>query len=150
IIYAKHILANVKDPRIAVLYQDDDYGKDYWRGFSEGLGSQSGLVVRQATYETTDPTVDSQVIELSSSGANVFFIVAIPKCAAQAIRKAADLGWKPTRYLNNVSSSVAATLEPAGLDNSEGIITGLYLMDPTDKQWDGNADMKAWRAFMAK
>ena len=150
IIYAKHILANVKAPRIAVLYQNDDYGKDYWDGFKVGLGDKTGLVVKEATYETTDPTVDSQVIELSGSGANVFFIVAIPKFAAQAIRKAADIGWRPRQYLNNVSSSVTATLKPAGLDNSEGIITGLYLMDPTDRQWDDNADMKTWRAFMAK
>jgi branched-chain amino acid transport system substrate-binding protein len=150
IIYAKHVLANVKDPKVAVLYQHDDYGKDYWNGFKEGLGSKADLVVKETTYETTDPTVDSQVIELSGSGANVFFIVAIPKFAAQAIRKAADLNWRPTRYLNNVSSSVTVTMEPAGFDNSEGIITGLFLMDPTDKQWDDNAEMKTWRAFMAK
>jgi branched-chain amino acid transport system substrate-binding protein len=150
IIYAKHIIANVKDPRIAVLYQNDDYGKDYRDGFKDGLGSKADLVVKEATYETTDPTIDSQIIELSGSGANVFFIVAIPKFAAQAIRKAGDLSWSPKQYLNNVSSSVTATMEPAGLGNSEGIITGLYLMDPTDKQWDGNADMKTWRAFMTK
>ena len=150
IIYAKHILANVKDPRIAVLYQNDDYGKDYWDGFKEGLGSKANLVVKEATYETTDPTVDSQIIQLSGSGANVFFIVAIPKFAAQAIRKAGDLGWRPKQYLNNVSSSVTATMKPAGFDNSEGIITGLYLMDPTDRQWDDHADMKTWRGFMSK
>jgi len=150
IIYAKHILANVKDARIAVLMQNDDYGKDYWQGFKEGLGKEVSRVVKHTTYETTDPTVDSQVIELHGSGANVFFIVAIPKFAAQAIRKAANLGWNAVKYLNNVSSSVTATMEPAGLDNSEGTITGLYLMDPTDKQWDGDAGMKTWRAFMAK
>jgi branched-chain amino acid transport system substrate-binding protein len=142
VIYAKHILANVKDPKIAVIMQNDDYGKDYWEGFKAGLGKDADKVVKHVTYETTDPTVDSQVIELHGSGANVFFIIAIPKFAAQAIRKAGNLGWKPTTYLNNVSSSVTATLEPAGFDNSEGIITGLYLMDPTDKQWDSNDDMK--------
>jgi branched-chain amino acid transport system substrate-binding protein len=150
VIYARHILANVKDAKIAVLMQNDDYGKDYFAGFTEGLGKQAGRIVKHVTYEVTDPTVDSQVIELSGSGANVFFNIAIPKFAAQAIRKAADLGWKPIQYLNNVSSSVAATLVPAGLDNSQGIITGLYLMDPTDPQWDTNADMKAWHAFMKK
>jgi branched-chain amino acid transport system substrate-binding protein len=150
IIYAKHILANVKDAKIAVIMQNDDYGKDYWEGFKEGLGNEANRVVKHVSYETTDPTVDSQVIELHGSGANVLFIIAIPKFAAQAIRKAGNLGWKPVTYLNNVSSSVTATLEPAGLDNSEGIITGLYLMDPTDKQWDSNDDMKTWRAFMAK
>jgi branched-chain amino acid transport system substrate-binding protein len=150
VIYAKHILANVKDAKIAVLMQNDDYGKDYWEGFKEGLGKEASRVVKHVTYETTDPTVDSQVIELEGSGANVFFIIAIPKFAAQAIRKAGTLNWKPVKYLNNVSSSVTATLEPAGFDNSEGIITGLYLMDPTDKQWDSTDDMKTWRAFMAK
>jgi branched-chain amino acid transport system substrate-binding protein len=150
LIYAKHILANVKNPKIAVLMQNDDYGKDYFAGFQAGLGKKVDLIVKHETYETTDPTVDSQMIELSGSGANVFFNIAIPKFAAQAIRKAASMGWKPVQYLNNVSSSVAATLKPAGLDASQGIITGLYLMDPTDPQWDGNADMKAWHAFMAK
>jgi len=150
VIYAKHILANIKDAKIAVLMQNDDYGKDYYEGFRDGLGKEVGRIVKHVTYETTDPTVESQMIQLKDSGANVFFNIAIPKFAAQAIRKAADLGWKPVHYLNNVSSSVASTLKPAGLDNSQGIITGLYLMDPTDHQWDDNADMKDWRAFMAK
>lgn len=150
ILYAKHILANVKNPKIGVLYQNDDYGKDYFEGFKQGLGKQAGLITMAVTYETTDPTVDSQTIQLSTSGANVYFIVAIPKFAAQTLRKAAALGWKPVKYLNNVSSSVTATMQPAGFDNCEGTITGLYLMDPTDHQWDGNEDMKTWRAFMAK
>ncbi|TXL73621.1 ABC transporter substrate-binding protein [Vineibacter terrae] len=150
VIYARHILANVKDARIAVLMQNDDYGKDYYDGFREGLGKAVDRIVRHTTYETTDPTVDSQMIQLKNAGANVFFNIAIPKFAAQAIRKAAELDWRPVQYLNNVSSSVAATLKPAGLENSQGILTGLYLMDPTDHQWDDNADMKTWRAFMAK
>jgi branched-chain amino acid transport system substrate-binding protein len=150
VIYAKHLLANVKDAKIAVLMQNDDYGKDYWEGFKEGLGKDAGKVVKHVSYETTDPTVDSQVIQLKDSGANVFFNIAIPKFAAQAMRKAADIGWKPTIYLNNVSSSVAVTMKPAGLDNVQGVITAQYLMDPTDKQWDDNADMKAWVAWMKK
>ncbi len=150
VIYAKHILANVKDAKIGVLMQNDDYGKDYWGGFEEGLGKDIGKVVKRVTYETTDPTVDSQIIQLKDSGANVFFNIAIPKFAAQAIRKIADLGWKPMQYLNNVSSSVASTLRPAGIENSQGIITALYLMDPTDKQWNDNADMKTWSAWMDK
>jgi branched-chain amino acid transport system substrate-binding protein len=149
-IYAKHILANVKDAKIGVLMQNDDYGKDYWNGLQEGLGSEKGRVVKHVTYEVTDPTVDSQIIQLKDSGANVFFNISTPKFAAQAIRKAGELGWKPAQYLNNVSASVAATLKPAGLDNSQGIITASYIKDPTDKQWDGGEDMKAWRAFMAK
>jgi branched-chain amino acid transport system substrate-binding protein len=151
VIYAKHILANVKEPKIAVLMQNDDYGKDYYGGFREGLGKDADkLIVKHVTYETTDPTVESQVIQLKDSGANVFFNVAIPKFAAQAIRKVADLGWKPAQYLNNVSASVASTMKPAGFENSQGILTAAYLMDPTDKQWDSHEDMKAWRAYMTK
>ena len=150
VIYAKHLLANVKDPKIAVLMQNDDFGKDYWSGFKEGLGKDAGKVVKHVTYETTDPTVDSQVIQLKDSGANVFFIIAIPKFAAQAMRKAGDIGWKPAIYLNNVSSSVASAMKPAGFENVQGVITALYLMDPTDKQWDSHADMKTWVAWMGK
>ena len=150
VIYAKHMLANVKDAKIAVLMQNDDYGKDYYEGLRDGLGKDVGKIVKHVSYETTDPTVDSQIIQLKDSGANVFFNIAIPKFAAQAIRKAADIGWKPAHYLNNVSSSVASTMKPAGFENGQGILTAQYLMDPTDKQWDDNADMKAWRAWMAK
>ena len=150
VIYAKHLLANVKDAKIGVLMQNDDYGKDYFNGFKEGLGKDAGRIVKHVTYETTDPTVDSQIIQLKDSGANAFFNIAIPKFAAQAIRKAADIGWKPAQYLNNVSASVASTMKPAGFENSQGILTAAYLMDPTDKQWDDNAEMKAWRAYMTK
>ena len=150
VIYAKHIMANVKDPKIGVLMQNDDYGKDYYEGFKEGLGKDVGKIVKHVSYETTDPTVDSQVIQLKDSGANVFFNIAIPKFAAQAMRKAGDLNWKPIQYLNNVSSSVASTMKPAGFENGQGVVTAQYLMDPTDKQWDDHADMKAWVAWMGK
>ncbi len=149
-IYAKHILANVKDPKIGVLMQNDDYGKDYFGGFKEGLGKDAGKIVKHVTFEVTDPTVDSQIIQLKDSGANVFFNIATPKAAAQAIRKAADLGWKPMQYLNNVSASVGSVMKPAGLDNSQGIITAYYLKDPTDKQWETADDFKAWVAWMDK
>jgi branched-chain amino acid transport system substrate-binding protein len=149
-IYAKHILANIKDAKIAVLMQNDDYGKDYFNGFKEGLGKDAGKIVKQVTFEVTDPTVDSQVIQLKDSEANVFFNISTPKAAAQAIRKAADIGWKPVQYLNNVSASVGSVMKPAGLDNSQGIITAQYLKDPTDKQWDNTEDMKAWVAWMDK
>ena len=149
-IYAKHILANVKDPKIAVLMQNDDYGKDYFGGFKEGLGKDADKIVKQVTFEVTDPTVDSQVIQLKDSGANVFFNIATPKAAAQAIRKVADLGWKPVQYLNNVSASVGSVMKPAGLENSQGIITAQYLKDPTDKQWENTEDFKAWVAWMDK
>jgi branched-chain amino acid transport system substrate-binding protein len=150
VIYAKHILANVKDAKIAVLHQNDDYGRDYLGGFKEGLGKEAGRIVRTVTYEATDPTVDSQIIQLKDSGANVFFNVSAPKAAAQGIRKAAEIDWKPVHYLNNVSASVAAVMKPAGFDNAQGIITAAYIMDATDKAWDDNAEMKEWRAWMDK
>jgi branched-chain amino acid transport system substrate-binding protein len=149
-IYAHHILANVKEPRIAVLMQNDDYGKDYWGGFKEGLGKNVDKVVKHVSYEQTDPTVDSQVIQLKASDANVFFNITTPKFAAQAIRAMANIGWKPAHYLNNISVSVAAVMKPAGLENGQGIITAQYLKDPTDKQWADDAEMKLWRAWISK
>jgi branched-chain amino acid transport system substrate-binding protein len=150
-IYAKHLLANVKDPKIAILMQNDDFGKDYVDGFKKGLGKDNaGKIVKQVTYEVTDPTVDSQIIQLKDTGANVFLNISTPKFAAQAIRKAAEIGWKPAHYLTNVSASVAAVMKPAGFENSQGILTAAYLKDPTDKQWDNAEDMKAWRAWLAK
>jgi branched-chain amino acid transport system substrate-binding protein len=150
IIYAKRILAEVKDPKIAVLMQNDDYGKDYFNGFKAGLGKDADKIVQVATYESTDPTVDSQIIQLKDSGANVFFNISIPKFAAQAIRKAAEIGWKPVHYLNNVAASVGATMKPAGFENDQGIITAQYLKDPTDVQWQNDKDFQEWKAFMQK
>jgi branched-chain amino acid transport system substrate-binding protein len=151
VIYAKHILANVKDPKVAVLMQNDDYGKDYYGGLRDGFGKDADkLIAKHVTYEPSDPTVDSQIIQLKDAGANAFFNISTPKFAAQAIRKAGDIGWKPAHYLNNVSGSVAAVLKPAGYDNSQGIITAAYLKDPTDHQWDNDDEMKAWRAYMNK
>jgi len=149
-IYAKHLLANVKDAKIGVLMQNDDFGKDYVDGFKKSLGKDAGRIVKHVTYEITDPTVDSQIIQLKDSGANVFFNISTPKFAAQSIRKAADIGWKPAHYMTNVSASVASVMKPAGYENGQGIITAAYLKDPTDKQWDDAPDMKAWRAWMAK
>ncbi|MGE5150578.1 MAG: ABC transporter substrate-binding protein, partial [Rhodospirillaceae bacterium] len=149
-IYAKHMLSTVKDAKVGILMQNDDYGKDYVEGFKEGLGKDANRIVKTVTYEVTDPTVDSQVIQLKDSGANVFFNVSTPKFAAQAIRKAADIGWKPTQYLNNVSASVASVIKPAGFEASQGILTAAYLKDPTDKQWENSADMKSWHAWMDK
>ena len=150
IIYAKHALANVKDPKIGVLHQNDDYGRDYLDGLKKGLGTDVSKIVKIVTFEATDPTVDSQIIQLKDSGANIFMNFSGPKAAAQGIRKAADLAWKPAHYLNNVSVSVAAVMKPAGFDNAQGIITASYLMDATDKQWADNAEMKAWSAWMDK
>jgi branched-chain amino acid transport system substrate-binding protein len=154
-IYAKHALAthkdNLKDVKIGILYQNDDSGKDYSAGFLKGLGKEyEHLVSAKVSYEVTDPTVDSQIIEIKNSGANIFFNDGAPKAAAQAIRKVADLGWKPVQYLANVSASVAAVLKPAGYDNSKGIITAAYLKDATDQQWHNDADYKEWMAWMKK
>ena len=149
-IYAKHILSTVKDAKIAVLMQNDDYGKDYFNGFKAGLGKDADRIVQLSTYEPTDPTVDSQIIQLKNSGANVFFNITTPKFAAQAIKKSAEIGWKPAHYLNNVSASVGAVLRPAGVENGQGIITAAYLKDPTDPQWEKSADFQEWKAFMAK
>jgi branched-chain amino acid transport system substrate-binding protein len=150
IIYARHILANVKDPKIAVLMQNDDYGKDYLNGFKQGLGKEVGRIVKVATYEVADPTVDSQIIQLKDTGANVFFNIATPKFAAQAIKKMGDIGWKPAHYVNNVSTSVATVMKPAGLDNAQGILTASYLKDPTDPQYANDRDFLEWKAFMQK
>ncbi len=150
VIYAKHILANVKDAKIGVLMQNDDYGKDYWDGFKDGLGKEVGRVVKHVTFEITDPTVDSQIIQIKAAGANTFFNIATPKFAAQAMRKVADIDWKPVQYLNNVSASVGTVMKPAGFDNVQGVITAAYVMDPTDPTWDDNQDMKDFKAWMAK
>ncbi len=150
-IYARYILENVPNAKIGILYQNDDYGKDYLSGFLDGLGPQGQkLIVNTQTYETTDPTVDSQIVNLKNSGANVFFNVTTPKFAAQAIRKAHQLGWHPLHLLNNVSASIASVLKPAGLEASKGIITASYLKDPNDPRWKDDPGMKEYRAFFAK
>jgi branched-chain amino acid transport system substrate-binding protein len=150
-IYAAHILDTKPGAKIAVLYQNDDYGKDYLKGFEDGLGAKAKtMIVARASYETSDPTVDSQIVQLQGSGANVFFNITTPKFAAQAIRKAYDIGWKPVQYLNNVSASIASVLVPAGLEKSVGIITTQYLKDQADPEWKNDKGMNAWRAFMAK
>src|SRR5215510_7464126 len=150
IIYAKHILANVKDPKIGVLMQNDDYGKDYFNGFRQGLGKDADKIVSHVTYEVTDPTVDSQMIQLKNSGANVFFNITTPKFAAQAIKKAAEIGWKPAHYINNVSTSIATVMKPAGFENAQGILSAYYLKDPTDPQFAKDKDFLEWKAFMQK
>jgi branched-chain amino acid transport system substrate-binding protein len=150
-IYAKHMLANVKDAKVGILMQNDDFGKDYVEGFKEGLGKDNAkAIVKTVTYEVTDPTVDSQIIQLKDSGANVFLNISTPKFAAQAIRKVADIAWKPAHYMTNVSASIAAVLKPAGFENAQGIITAYYLMDPNDKQFADNPEVKTWTAWMDK
>ncbi len=148
-IYAKYIVQNLPNAKIGVLYQNDDYGKDYLKGFKDGLGDKAAkLIVSEVSYESSDPTVDSQIVTLQGSGADVFFDVTIPKFAAQAIRKAYDIGWKPVHFLNNVGNSVGATLIPAGLEKSVGIISTTYYKDASDPQWQNDEEYKDWIAFM--
>jgi branched-chain amino acid transport system substrate-binding protein len=150
-IYAHYLLKNIPNAKVGILFQNDDYGKDYVKGFKDALGDNAKkLIVMEQSYEVTDPTVDSQIVNLKNSGANVFFNVTIPKFAAQAIKKAHDIGWQPVHFLNNVSASVGATLKPAGLEASRGLITTLYLKDPTDPQWKNDPGYKDWLAFMKK
>jgi branched-chain amino acid transport system substrate-binding protein len=149
-IYAKHLLTTVKDPKIGILMQNDDYGKDYYNGFIHGLGDKKGLVAQLATYEVTDPTVDSQMIQLKNSGANVFFNITTPKFAAQAIKKAAELEWKPAHYLNNVSSSFGSVFAPAGIAASQGVMLALYRKDVNDPQFANAPDVTAFKTFFAK
>jgi ABC-type branched-subunit amino acid transport system substrate-binding protein len=150
-IYVRHILDTKPDAKIAVLYQNDDFGKDYVIGFKGLLGDKAAkMIVAEQSYEITDPTVDSQVVSLKSSGADVLLTFATPKFAAQVIRKVADIGWKPTHYLSNVSASVSSVLVPAGLDKAAGIITASYAKDSTDPQWKNDPATKAWEEWMRK
>ena len=150
-IYAQHLLETKPNAKIGILYQNDDYGKDYLKGFLDGLGDKAKtMVVKQLTYEVTDPTIDSQMVELKASGADAFFNSTTPKFAAQAIKKAAEIGWKPQHYLNNVSNSVGAVMVPAGAENGVGILSVFYLKDPTDAQWHNTPEYKEWLSFMQK
>jgi branched-chain amino acid transport system substrate-binding protein len=149
-IYASHILETRPNGKIAVLYQNDDYGKDYLKGFEDGLGAKASMIVARASYEVTDPTVDSQMVSLKNSGADVFFNITTPKFAAQAIKKAAEIGWKPAHYLNSVSNAVGSVLVPAGVENAVGLITAGYIKDPTDPQFQKGKEYDDWLAWMKK
>ena len=150
-IYAMHLLETKPNAKVGILYQNDDYGKDYLKGFEDGLGDKAKtMIVSKVTYEGSDPTVDSQIISLKASGADTFFNITTPKFAAQAIKKSADIGWKPVHYLNSVSSSVASVLVPAGVDNAVGIYTALYIKDPTDPQFQKGKEWDDWLAWMKK
>ncbi|MEK8049409.1 ABC transporter substrate-binding protein [Ideonella sp. DXS22W] len=147
--YARQILETKPNAKIAILMQNDDFGKDYLRGFMEVLGDKAKtMVVANLTYETSDPTIDSQLLSLKASGADVFFDISTPKFAAQAIRKVAELGWKPTHYLASVSQSAAAVLKPAGFENATGIISSAYLRDPSDPAHAGTRELADYLAFM--
>jgi ABC-type branched-subunit amino acid transport system substrate-binding protein len=150
-IYAAYVLKEVKDPKVAVLYQNDDFGKDFIKGFRDRLGDQAkAIVVREVSYEVTDATVDSQIIDLASTKANVFLNISTPKFAVQAIRKAYELGWKPLQFVDNPAASVAIVMRPAGVEAAKGIVSAAFVKDPTDPQYKDDPEFLAWVAWMKK
>ncbi len=150
-IFGKHILATKPGAKIGVLYQNDAFGKDYLIGLKDGLGADhAGLVVKEVSYEVSEPTVDSQIVTLQDSGADVLLIAATPKFAAQAIRKTFDIGWTPVRYMTDVAQSITSVMKPAGPEKSKGVITATYGKDPTDARWKDDAGFKEYAAFIAK
>lgn len=150
-IYAKYILANIPDARVAILSQNDDFGRDYVGGLKAGFGDKAkSLIVSETTYEPTDATVDSQILKMKASGANVLVNITTPKFAAQTIKKVAEVGWKPTHFLTSISISMGAVMRPAGLENGQGIISAAYLMEATDDRWKDYPEMREWNAFMDK
>ena len=150
-IYAKYLLKEKPDAKIAVLYQNDDYGKDYVKGLRDGLGAKAAsMIVTEESYEVSSPTIDTYIVKFKSVNADVFYNVSIPKFAAQAIKKMNEVGWKPTHILNGVAASIGSTIKPAGFENAQGIISTSYLKDPVDPQWKDDAAMKGWNAFLDK
>jgi ABC-type branched-subunit amino acid transport system substrate-binding protein len=149
-IYAKYILDNFPNSKIAVFWQNDDAGKDQFKGLKDGLGDKVSMIIADKSYEVSDPSIDSQIVALKDSGADIFFSWAAPKGSAQAIRKVGELGWKPKFFLANTATTIASVLKPAGLEYSKGIISTAYIKDPTDPKWNDDPGMKNWRAFMDK
>jgi ABC-type branched-subunit amino acid transport system substrate-binding protein len=150
-IYAKYLLKEKPGAKIAVLYQNDDYGKDYLKGLKDGLGTKAAtMIVAEESYETSEPTIDNHIVKLKASNADVFVNITTPKFAAQAIKKVGEIGWKPLHLLNNVSASVGSVIKPAGYENSQNIVSAAYLKDASDPQWNDDPGMKEFYAFMAK
>src|SRR5215475_2282136 len=151
-IYAKYILQNLPQGKIGILYQNDDSGRDYIKGLKDGLGADAAkrMIVAEVPYDPSQPTVDSQIVSLKASGADIFFNESSPKFAAQAIKKVAEIGWKPVQILASISNSVGSVLKPAGLENAKGILSTNYIKDPTDPAWNGDPAIKEWASFMDK
>jgi branched-chain amino acid transport system substrate-binding protein len=147
-IYAQYILKEKPNAKIAVLYQNDDYGKDYLKGLKDGLGDKASMIVAEASYETTEPTIDSQIVKLKASGADVFFNFATPKFAAQAIKKIGEVDWKPLHFLNNVSASIGAVIKPAGVEHAQDIISAAFMKDVTDARWKDDPGVKKFDEFL--
>ena len=150
-IYAAYILKNYPGKTIGILYQNDDFGKDYVIGLREGLGDQAGkLILIELSYETSAPTVDSQVVQIKGANPDIFINISTPKFAAQAIKKLGELKWTPVHFLTNVSGSIGGVMKPAGYENDQGILSTAYLKDPKDPEWQKDPAMNEWRAFMTK
>jgi branched-chain amino acid transport system substrate-binding protein len=150
-VYAKYIMDTMPNGKIAVLYQNDDYGKDLLKGLKDGLGAKANMIVAEAGYEVTEPTVDSHVVKLQASGADIYISIATPKASAQSLKKAHEMGWKPAMHiLNNVGASIGSVIQPAGYETAQGVITAYYQKDTTDAQWKDDAGMKEWTAFIDK
>ncbi|MGC2320170.1 MAG: ABC transporter substrate-binding protein [Bradyrhizobium sp.] len=149
-IYAKYILKEKPNAKIAVFYQNDDFGKDYLKGLKDGLGDKVSMIITEESYETTEPSIDSHIVKLKSTGADVFISITTPKFAAQAIKKLAELEWRPTQIVANVSASVGSVLQPAGFENAQGLLSAAYAKDGADPQWDNDPGMKKWSAFIDK
>ena len=149
-IYAKYLLKEKPGAKIAVLYQNDDFGKDYLKGLQDGLGDKKSNIVAEESYELSEPTVDSHIVKLKSLNADVLVIFTTPKFGAQTIKKVGELGWKPTMIIANVSASTATVMKPAGFDNAQGVISAAYAKDSTDPQWNDDPGMKEFKAFLAK
>jgi branched-chain amino acid transport system substrate-binding protein len=148
--YARYLIKEKPDAKIGVLYQNDDFGKDYLKGLKDGLGAKSSMIVAEQGYETLDPTIDNQVVQLRASGADVFVSITTPKFAAQAIKKIAEFNWKPLQIVASVSSSVGGVMKPAGFENTQGILSAAYDKDGADPQWDNDPGMKNFTGFLAK
>jgi branched-chain amino acid transport system substrate-binding protein len=148
--FAQHVLTTQPDAKIGIVYQNDDFGRDVLTGFKDGLGAKASAIVAELSYETADPTIDSQVVRCKSAGANVFMSMTTPKFAAQAIKKIAELAWQPAHYIGNNASSAGSTLKAAGFDISKGIVSSAYMKDPVDAAWDNDPAIQKWRAFLDK
>src|SRR6201995_264967 len=149
-IYAKFLMKEKPEGKIAILYQNDDFGKDYLKGLKDGLGAKASMIIAEESYETTEPTIDNHIVKLKATGADVFINITTPKFAAQAIKKIAEIEWKPLHIVSNVSASVGGVIKPAGFENSQGILSAAYAKDGADPQWDNDPGMKKFLDFLAK
>ena len=149
-IYAKFLIKEKPDAKIAIMFQNDDFGKDYLKGLKDGLGAKASMIVAEESYETAEPTIDNHIVKLKATGANVFINITTPKFAAQAIKKIAEIDWKVTHIVSNVSASVGGVIKPAGFENAQGILSAAYAKDGADSQWDNDPGMKKFYAFLEK